>query len=95
MPSLRSVAFDTLRFRISRSEIERLSQDKFDLGCNPDKNEGFLRAIVVMDKVGVWEEGEGEQENWVGAEFARPIDPHQSRDEIPSGSQLACVLELT
>ena len=52
-----------LSFREDKSDLENAIQTKAELSC----------AIAVMDKIGGWEEEEGEQENWVGPRFASSI----------------------
>ena len=48
-------------------------EDKFDLDNAIQTQAEFSHAIVVMDRIGGWEEEEeGEQENW-------DVDLHQSR----------------
>ena len=48
-------------------------EDEFDLdNAIPTKAE-FSCATAVMDRIGGWEEEEGEQENWVGARLAASI----------------------
>ena len=47
--------------------------DKFGLDNLIKTKAVFSHAIAVMDRIGGWEEEEGEQENWVGARFAASI----------------------
>ena len=44
-------------------------KNKFDLDNAIQTKAEFSCAIAVMDRIGGWEEGEGEQENWVGPRF--------------------------
>ena len=43
---------------------------KFDLDNAIQNEAGFSYAIAAMDKVGGWEDEEGEQENWLGPRLA-------------------------
>ena len=43
--------------------------DKFDLDNAIQTKAEFSYAIAGMDRIGGWEEEEGEQENWVGPRF--------------------------
>ena len=45
-------------------------EDKFDLDNAIQTEAWFSYAITVMDKVGGWEDEEGEQEKWVGSRLA-------------------------
>ena len=45
-------------------------EEKFDLDHAIQTKAEFSYAIEVMDRIGGWEEEEGEQENWVGPSFA-------------------------
>ena len=45
-------------------------EDKFDLENAIQTKAELSYAIAVMDRVGGWEEEDGEQENWVGPRFA-------------------------
>ena len=48
-------------------------EDKFDLDNAIQTKAEFSHATAAMDRIGGWEEEEGEQENWVGARFAASI----------------------
>ena len=45
-------------------------EDKLDLDNAIQTKAEFSCAIAVMDRIGGWEEEEGEHENWVGPRFA-------------------------
>ena len=48
-------------------------EDKFGLDNAIQTNAEFSHVIAAMDRIGGWEEAEGEQENWAGARFAASI----------------------